>query len=452
MAKKHSGKMVEMLSPENYIRKKARTLPLYECMVNDDWDLTRIVNLTIARQHTNGNITACLYLIDLMLLGVKDSTYIFNIPIAEYRARMDEIVAKMPMNKVSYELAHNIVYAGLEYAEEYGFSPDKTFTSITRYMIEEDTEEIELMEIECGLEGKPAFLPGPDDDEVKVNRIVAQLEKTAGKGNYILLDEEAEFDEDDADEFEEMEFTEKKELFLDLCNRPLNEDDESLRSFASLANSIIDDLIDVEKFIHFKEEYFKELSIEVDENEIPDELLGISPGGEMDSEELKSKFVEIYNLIEEDIKLARKEFKAFEKEAKGLPATYFLNLRMLNLGGSEKYIKRLEEYALNFPNYPLIQLLWTNHQIITLENVHEIQKNSLSLKNFFPDRERLHPIELHYILVLYAFMLKIDPDINKMEAFSSVLEHLDLPDDEIERLDLIVFIIKINHLKNLLQQ
>lgn len=234
--------------------------------------------------------------------------------------------------------------------------------------------------------------------------------------------------------------------------RKVSEEDESLGSFASLANSIIDDLVDVEKFNHFKEEYFKELSIEVDENEIPDELLGISPGGEMISEELKSKFVEIYNLIEEDIKLAKKEFKAFEKEAKGLPATYFLNLRMLNLESSNKYIKRLEEYALNFPNYPLIQLLWTNHQIITHENVHEIQRNPLSLKNFFPDRERLHPIELYYILLLHAFILKIDPDINKMEAFSSVLEDLDLPDDEIDRLDLIVFILKINHLKNLLQQ
>ncbi len=37
MAKKKQGKAVPMLSPENYIRQKARTLPLFECWVNKNW-------------------------------------------------------------------------------------------------------------------------------------------------------------------------------------------------------------------------------------------------------------------------------------------------------------------------------------------------------------------------------------------------------------------------------
>ncbi len=31
MAKANKGKVIQMLSPENYIRKKANTLPIFEC-------------------------------------------------------------------------------------------------------------------------------------------------------------------------------------------------------------------------------------------------------------------------------------------------------------------------------------------------------------------------------------------------------------------------------------
>jgi hypothetical protein len=52
------------------------------------------------------------------------------------------------------------------------------------------------MEIECGLKGKPAFIRGPYDDDAKVARITAQLEKTAGAGNYIIINEVDDWDVD----------------------------------------------------------------------------------------------------------------------------------------------------------------------------------------------------------------------------------------------------------------
>ena len=208
-----------MLSPENYIRKKVLILPLYECLINDDWNGSQMVQLSVARQHTNGNVTVCFYLVDLLCLGVKDTHYMFNIPLTEYREQIEQMNEKMSVSPISYELAHNIVFAGIEFANEYGFNPHKDFTSITRFMLEEDTEDIELIEIECGMDGKPAYVRSPFDDNSKVQRIIAQLEKTAGPDNYIFMDED-DFDEDqydnndlDEDEFEGMTFDEKKELF-----------------------------------------------------------------------------------------------------------------------------------------------------------------------------------------------------------------------------------------------
>jgi hypothetical protein len=47
MAKKNSGKVIQMLSPENYIRTKSRTLPIYECWINTDWEDVNLANCIV---------------------------------------------------------------------------------------------------------------------------------------------------------------------------------------------------------------------------------------------------------------------------------------------------------------------------------------------------------------------------------------------------------------------
>ena len=60
MAKKSSGKVVQMLSPENYIRTKARTLPLYECWINTDWKEGSQASCIVSRKHSNETHPFCI--------------------------------------------------------------------------------------------------------------------------------------------------------------------------------------------------------------------------------------------------------------------------------------------------------------------------------------------------------------------------------------------------------
>lgn len=453
MANKNKGKVVQMLSPENYIRKKARTLPIYECSINEDWEESRMVQLSVARKHTNGNITACFYLVDLMCLGIKDSTFMFNAPIHAYREQIEKIDNQIPLVEIDYILAHNIVFAGLEYAEEYGFKPHKDFTSITQFMLEEDTDDIELLEIECGMNDKPTYMRGPFDDDVKVKKIIAQLEKTAGPGNYSFVDKmDDDFDDDDIDddfdedEFEGMTAIEKKELFLSLSSRLESLTDKENKRFALIANSIVDDLVDVELHDQIFDEYFEDLDIVTEEDEIPNQLLGCELGDPRISEEMKTHFIEIYKLTTENPKQAAKELKIFEKEANGLPCVYFLELLLLQTKESPKYPRILKEYALKYPDYPLIRLLWVTEQVTSTRNLKGIQEYPFKLETFFPDRETIHSIEKYYFLTLHAFLTAAENDINRIEAFSSVLGDLDLPEVDEEVLGTIMSMIKVNYL------
>lgn len=202
MAKKNKGKVVQMLSPEKYIVQKARTLPLYECIINEDWKESGLCHIIVSRKHSNGNITLGMYLVDLNCLGIKDADYNFNIYEHEYLDILSQSADTMKMIKITYTLAHNIIFAGIEFAEEYGFKPCKAF-NVAQYILEEDTEDIELIDIKCGIDGKPAYMRGPFDDDAKVVRIIAQLDKSAGQGNYIFMSDEDDWDEDeDEDEID----------------------------------------------------------------------------------------------------------------------------------------------------------------------------------------------------------------------------------------------------------
>jgi hypothetical protein len=156
MAKKQQPKQ---LSPENYIKTKARTLPIYKCYVTEDWKKMGMANVIVIRQHTNGNFTFGGYLVDLFALGTKDTMCNFNQP----KAVIDDLVNRTNFVEIDYNLAHNIVYGGNEYAEDHGFKIHKNFDRLTKYILEIDDEKIPIIDVEFGKDGKPLVIANMED-------------------------------------------------------------------------------------------------------------------------------------------------------------------------------------------------------------------------------------------------------------------------------------------------
>lgn len=145
------------LTSKQYIRQRARMLPIAECWINDIWDESKMANIIVARQHTNGHLTVGVYLVDLLARGTKDTFYRFNIPRDEYESMLANFTPG-ESSRVDYPLVHNIIYGANEFAKEHGFKVCDEF-ALTSYILEEDTEEIEYLEISFGVDGKP-FLFG----------------------------------------------------------------------------------------------------------------------------------------------------------------------------------------------------------------------------------------------------------------------------------------------------
>jgi len=163
-----------------------------------------MANVLVYRRHVNNNISGAVYLVDLKCLGVKDTMWFFN--------EDEETMFKkfggedLEFEIIDYEVAHNIVYAGYDFAMEYQIHPHKEFAT-SRFVLEDDNDSIPLVEIPVGEgpENKPHLMehtPG------QYAHALAKLKKLAGKDNYYYttslstIDEESDdfLDEDNEDE------------------------------------------------------------------------------------------------------------------------------------------------------------------------------------------------------------------------------------------------------------
>jgi hypothetical protein len=455
MAKNNKGKVIQMLSPENYIRKKARTLPIYECLVKSDWEETKMTPVLVSRNHTNGNITVCTYLVDLMCLGVKDSMFLFNVPNETYEEFKEKMTGEMEMVEVDYTLAHNIVYASVEFAEEYGFKPHKDYESVTKFMLEEDTDEIELIEIECGRNGKPFYMQGPFEDDSKANKIMAQLERTAGVGNYdFMIGGNEEFDEEDKDdepeeedEFKHWSSEEKMNLFREFELKKVQPKDADIPKYLKLVGSIFEDFTDPELVDKYFDEYSEALNIELMDDEIPDEMLGIVSGSVNISKETRAMFLKIYELSPDKPKKAMKLLDEFRKQTPDIPASYYLELIILQDKGDKKYPKILDEYIQKFPDYSLIKLLRLEENFDSETENEEITTQDYNLESIFDGRLSLHVHEIYLYLLFKLSVLARMGDPSRLEAFYYAYDDIGLPEEHLKALDGIVQLIKMQFVK-----
>lgn len=189
-----SDKTVQLFpKPENFIKTRARGLPLGSCYITPDWEESGIANILVSRKHTNGNFTLGFYLVDLKCLGIKDAFFKFNVSEDEMFGLVDYVNGV----DIEYNIVHNIIYGADAFANDCGFKPHKSWT-VAQFILEEDNDDIPLIDIEFGENGVPAYYVGPNDNPERINQILATLDKNFGQGNYLFyIDEEDAFEDDE---------------------------------------------------------------------------------------------------------------------------------------------------------------------------------------------------------------------------------------------------------------
>lgn len=197
--KKVNGGAVQPMSPQRYIREKARLLPIGRCYVTSDWQNSGTCMVMVTRCHPTGTLTVGFYLVDMFCRGVYDAFYQFSIDEYEFENMKDHYSGLHEnLEEVEYAVAHNIIYGAIEFAEEAGIEPCKDF-ALASYILDEDTDDVPLIEYDFGREGKHWLMV---HSELEASKYLPAMKRTLGDDYEVTIASDDDYDDDYDDDDE----------------------------------------------------------------------------------------------------------------------------------------------------------------------------------------------------------------------------------------------------------
>lgn len=169
--------------------------PLHECLLTKAWqDTSKIVQILVSRRSPAGQVAVGAFLVDLGCLGVKAAFGRLLDTEREYKEMRSDVESRQEMIKADLNLAARIIREANAYAKDLGFQPDADYRDAMLVLGDADPDACDTP-IPLGKDGKPFFIPGPDD---KVNLIMAKLTRKLGSdgfGYLVPLDEDMVLEE-----------------------------------------------------------------------------------------------------------------------------------------------------------------------------------------------------------------------------------------------------------------
>lgn len=436
MSNKNKSQAQVKQSPEKYIKTQARSLPIHECLINSGWKDSMMANVLVTRKHNNGHFTFALYVVDLYCLGIKTSEFFFNHTPEQYNDFKKEYFPEEHFECVNYALVHNVIFAGLEFANDYDFKPCKAFTQYTQFVLEEDSDDIEIIEIECGSDDMPVVIAGKDNRE-EAEKAYTHLLNTVGPGKFIYTDyedltneaiEQMSTDDDDIEYEDDLEIDEyiyeqalterleDIERFKHLeKSKETNSQDESVE-LLFISKRLFYNYYGLSKIEEARERFMNFLDVNINDDVIPFEFSG-SKSGEHDE-----NIEEIINDLSFGDDLKKYNFKKLANKHPEVPFYSFMHMISMNLNklDEKKIKKQLNEYLSIYPNNLILKL--ENDQALSIEDkeshiINEKLINESTVSELFNKRQEIHSLEfLTFHSALFAY-LAFKQDVLGMDAF-----------------------------------
>ena len=170
------------LTPEQYIRQKARTLPFGQCYMNKNWFISGIAIAVVCRRHKMGTFTFGVFQLDTFCTGLIECKVEFSRDKEAYDNIMAYLKNSFKVEPVTYQEVHNLIYGGIAFGEDAGFTPPNDF-NLAKFLLEEDTEDIPLINYQFGRFGKHFLLA---DSESELDQFMPHLIAHLGKENILF--------------------------------------------------------------------------------------------------------------------------------------------------------------------------------------------------------------------------------------------------------------------------
>lgn len=180
LAEKRRAELLEKGLPARVLR--AAQAPIQGCFVTEALFEIGIGTLILARGATSNHVTFGSFLIDVFCLGIKNVTF-DSVEGDVFEMYLNVSDASSPLVSVEPSYARKLLRDLAAWSGSIGFAPHRDLAAVERIFgdISADANDVVF---QFGHDGKPLYIPGPNDTPALVRQRIAQLQNRLGDAGF----------------------------------------------------------------------------------------------------------------------------------------------------------------------------------------------------------------------------------------------------------------------------
>jgi hypothetical protein len=180
VAQKRRADALEASLPARVLR--AAQAPIQHCFLTEAVFEFGIGTLVLARGATPHHLALSSFLIDVFCLGIKDVMF-ESVESEVFEMCIDATAAGSPLVSVDPSYARKLLRDLAAWSQSIGFTPHRDFAAVERVFGDVNADASDAG-FRFGRDGKPVYIPGPNDTAALIRRRVQQLQKYLGDDGF----------------------------------------------------------------------------------------------------------------------------------------------------------------------------------------------------------------------------------------------------------------------------
>jgi hypothetical protein len=176
VAQKRRAEISEASLPARVLR--VAHAPIQHCFLTESVFDVGMGTLVLARGATPHHVALSSFLIDTFCLGIKDVMF-ESVESEVFEIYMDAMDAGSPIVSVDPSYARKLLRDLAAWSLSIGFAPHRDFAAVERLFGDVSADASDAV-FRFGRDGKPFYIPGPDDTAHLIQRRIEQLQKYLG--------------------------------------------------------------------------------------------------------------------------------------------------------------------------------------------------------------------------------------------------------------------------------
>ena len=180
VAQKRRAEIWEASLPARVLR--AADAPIQHCFLTETVFDVGMGTLVLARGATPHYVALSSFLIDTFCLGIKDVMF-ESVESEVFEMYMDAMDAGSPTVSVDPRYARKLLRDLAAWSQSIGFAPHRDFAEVERMFGDVSADASDAVFL-FGRDGKPVYIPGPNDTAPLIRRRIEQLQKYVGDDGF----------------------------------------------------------------------------------------------------------------------------------------------------------------------------------------------------------------------------------------------------------------------------